>query len=80
MANLESIREALNSLEEMIIEVDVLTHAFMDIQGNQEANMLGVYSRHVWRVKDRFEEFSALFYREAFPILDDMSRAKKGML
>lgn len=80
MANLESIRGALNAVEEMVLEVDVLTHAFMDLQGDQEANMLAVYSRHVWRLKDRFEEFNALFHRDALPILDDMASARKGTL
>lgn len=80
MANAESIREALNSLEDMVHEADVLTHALMDQRGTEEANLLAVYSRHVWRVKERFEEFSTLFYRDAFPILEDMSKAKKGTL
>ena len=52
MANLESMREALNKVEDLLSEADVLTHAFMDLQGDKEANMLVVYSRHVWRLKD----------------------------
>lgn len=80
MANLESMREALNKVEDLLSEADVLTHAFMDLQGDKEANMLVVYSRHVWRLKDVFEEFQTLFYKDAFPILQDVSKARGGRL
>jgi len=80
MANAESIREALNAMGEMVLEADLLTHALMDQQGTQEANLLAVYSRHVWRLKDSFEQFETLFYRDALPILEDVARATKGTL
>jgi len=80
MANTESIREALNTVSEMVLEADVLTHAFMDIQGDQEANMLAVYARHVWRLKDSFEKLEMLFHRDALPLLEDVAKATKGTL
>lgn len=76
MAIGKSIREALDNASESVMEMDLLTHALMDMADGRDPKILSIYSRHVWRLVEQMEHLESVLRRDALPILDDFSAVR----